>query len=628
MFGQETSTDRFATAIARALARAGVPLAEREIMQQLAFPQETSFGDYAFPCFSLAKARRKSPDQAAAEVVAALKALPPEPGIASVESRGAYVNFFVDKLAMIRDALLACAKTGPKYGHSTIGNDRTVVIDYSSPNIAKPLSIGHLRSTVIGGALYRIFGALSYRCVGINHLGDWGTQIGTVIAAVKKWMPGASMADSSVRQLAELYARYHAEMAADPSLETEARDWFRKLENADPETVSLWKAFLELTIASLKRAYERVGVRFDSYAGESFFNDKIEPALKELAQRMSGKLVAPPPPGKDGKAPPAKGDAPAAVPVTGPLPRMRESEGALIVDLSDFGMPPCLLRKSDGATLYATRDIAAALYRQQTYGFARAVYVVAADQRLHFRQFFKVLELAGYTWASNCVHVDFGLIRFKGEKMATRAGTVVLLEDVLDRSIELTVEKMRDRRLDPEKQEAIARAVGIGAIIFHDLKHKRVKDVDFDWEQILRFDGETGPYVQYTYVRIASIFKKYAEMRNAQGAGTGAAMEADLADDAKLDRLTDLEEFQMAKLIHRFPAIVEQAAEKYEPSIIAGHLLDCAAAFHRYYRDVDRHKVVSDDLELTKARLLLCSCLKTVIANGLELLGIRTVEEM
>ncbi len=664
-----TTHDRFADAIAAMLKPAVGELDAPEILARLEFPQDSAFGDYAFPCFALAKTRRKAAEAVARDIVAAVGTGPAGALVERVEQRGAYVNFFVNRCQMTRDALVTCFTAGDKYGHSNVGKGRTVVIDYSSPNIAKPLSIGHLRSTVIGGALYRIYRALGYKCVGVNHLGDWGTQIGTIIAAVKKWTPDGSPAGQSVRSLAELYVRYHSEMEQNEELQRDAREWFRRLESSDKETTALWQAFLDLTIANLKQTYAMLGIVFDEYKGESFYNNRIEPALKTLAERFAGSLVA-----QEPKNVPQVATEPTTLPSmraseymaaflqVAPiltLPRLRESEGALIVDLADHGLTPCLLRKADGTTLYATRDIAAALYRHETYGFARNVYVVAADQKLHFRQLFKVLELAGFEWAKDCVHVDFGLIRFKGEKMATRAGTVVLLEDVLKRSIELTVEKMRDRAFEREKREQIARAVGIGAVIFNDLKHRRIKDVDFDWEQILRFDGETGPYVQYTYVRVASIFKKYAQLASAeardletsplsQRGARGdlslpladargsdsrtpyAGAEAPSATTAEVDftRLSDPEEFELAKLIHRFPAMVQLAADRYEPSLITAHLLQCAGAFHKYYRDLERHKVVSDDRQLTRARLLMCHCLKTVIANGLRLLGIETVEEM
>jgi arginyl-tRNA synthetase len=629
MGDSHTVRDRFAETISAVLRAAVGELDMQEILARLEVPQDSAFGDYAFPCFTLAKTRRKSPEFVAQDIVAALKTRPGNELVERCEQRGAYVNFFVNRQEMTKDALTACFRAGANYGHSSIGAGETIVIDYSSPNIAKPLSIGHLRSTVIGGALYRIYAALGYRCMGVNHLGDWGTQIGTLIAAVKRWVPCGSLAGQSVCNLSELYVRYHNEMAQNEELQAEAREWFRKLEAGDKETTTLWQAFLELTISNLKQTYAMLGIVFDEYRGESFYNDRIQPTINSLAERLAGSRVTQPP-GQDAHA------------VVEPLmlPRMRESEGALIVDLADQRMTPCLLRKADGTTLYATRDIAAAIYRRETYSFARNIYVVAADQRLHFRQLFKVLELAGFEWAKDCVHVDFGLIRFEGEKMATRAGTVVLLEDVLKRSVELTLEKMRERALDPQKRDSIARAVGIGAVIFNDLKHKRTKDVDFDWDQVLRFDGETGPYVQYTFVRIASIFKKHAQTghraqdteHKAQSAGSFqcpvSPVTRSLFADVDFARLSDPEEFELAKLIHRFPAVVQLAANRYEPSFIATYLLQCAGAFHKYYRDIDRHKVVSDDVELTRARLLMCHCLKTVIANGLSLLGIETVDEM
>lgn len=570
---------------------------EDEINRTISRPPNPAMGEYAssapfliLTAISEQNANRplglqeaisaQNPKQIAGELSAKFQ---PDEFISSVEAVGGYVNARINRHKVIEISLQAAFAEKEKYGSSGMGNGKTVVLDFSSPNIAKPFGIGHLRSTVIGAALKRIYGFLGYKTVGINFLGDWGTQFGKLAVAFRKWGDEGKMGGSPVEYLNELYVKYHEESEKNPALEQEARAWFLRLEQGSKEEKQLWEHFKELSLKEFSRIYELLGVSFDSYAGESFFNDKMGPVIEELTR----------------------------------LGLTKESQGALIVDLEPYGMTPCLLKKADGATLYATRDITAAVWRHDNYQFDKLVYVVGSDQKLHFKQFFKVLELAGKAWAKNCYHVNFGLIRFKGEKMSTRRGKVVMLEDVLDRAVELTKEIVKDREMSAEKKEIIAKAVGTGAVIFNDLKNKRAKDVDFDWQTVLNYDsetksfkGETGPYLQYTHTRLSSLLRNY-----------------DAAIDDKVDfgLLKEDLEFQIARELYRFPQVIEDAGEQFEPSLISNYLLELASKFSRYWHDV---RIIGTDKELTKVRILLAFAVKTVMANGLCLLGIEPLEEM
>lgn len=582
----EKSTDPFRQELARRIAQhAGCELAEIELL--LERPPQEALGDYAFPCFALAKSLRKSPAVVAGEIAGALGEKAP---FRSVAAKGPYVNVTVEPAELAAAALGKAFQEKDRYGSSDLGGGQTVVIDYSSPNIAKPFSIGHLRSTVIGQALMRILQFVGYRTVGVNHLGDWGTQFGIEIAAFRRWGSQRELDDGGVSYLNELYVRFHEEAEKSASLREEAKQWFRRLEQGDPEARKFWERAREISLGEFERIYERLGVRFDSVAGESFYNDKIDSTLREV----EGKGLA------------------------------TQSEGATIIELEPYGMPAFLLRKSDDATLYSTRDLTAVLYRHRTYGARKILYVVGSDQRLHFRQLFKVLELLGHDWAKECAHVDFGLVRFKTEegreKMSTRRGRVVLLEEVLDRAIVLVREILAGREIEAEEKERVARSVGIGAIIFHDLKNRRIKDIDFDWEQILHYDpetksfrGETGPYLQYMHARLSSVLRKHD--REPEPAVNWA-------------RLADPQEAGLVRMVYRFPQVVEDAAAAYEPSFISQHLLEVGSRFSTYYADRERHKILSEDEELTKARVLLTLGLRTVLANGLRLLGIEPLKRM
>jgi arginyl-tRNA synthetase len=550
-----------------------VPLDEVTLAQAIEVPPSIQLGDYAFPCFPLAKTLRKAPPAIANELAAAFQ---PTALVKEARATGPYVNFFVDRVAYNRAGLGAILTQGAGYARSTEGVGKTVVIDYSSPNIAKPFGVGHLRSTVIGNALYQIYHHLGYKVVRINHLGDWGTQFGKLIVAFKRWGDEKSLATHAIETLYDLYVRFHSEVETQPELDDEAREWFKRLEAGDPEARAIWQRFRDLSLQEFSRIYERLGISFDSLAGESFYEPYLEPTIERIRQAGLASV----------------------------------SDQALIVDLRPYNMPPCLLRKKDEATLYATRDLAAAMYRHETYDFWKMLYVVGADQRLHFQQVFKVLELMGFPWADGCVHVDFGLIRFNDEKMGTRRGNIIFLEDVLDRAVELAEQIVDEKNPTLPSKREVAEAVGIGAVIFTDLSTRRVKDVNFEWEKVLTFEGETGPYVQYTHARACSVLRKADQPVRA---------------DADCAPLTQDEEFDLVRLLADYPAVLRRAAEGYEPFFVTDYLLTLSERFNKYYHN---YRILTDEAAVREARLLLVKGVQLVIQSGLQLLGIRAPEEM
>jgi len=495
---------------------------------------------------------------------------------------GGYLNFTLEPSALVRAALKAAAEAGEEYGTTDEGKGRVVCVDYSSPNIAKPFHVGHLRSTVIGAALIRIHRALGYTVVGINHLGDWGTQFGQILAAFSQWGEGPPEA-ATVAGLNELYVRWNREEKEDPGKREVARQWFKRLEDGDPEARRLWAAFRDVSLKEFDRVYGLLGVTFDQVAGESFYNDKIEAAVRALEGKGLAAL----------------------------------SEGALVVPLDARQMPPFIVRKADEATLYGTRDLAAALYRHEAYGFDRLLYVVGAPQTLHFRQLFAVLDLMGFAWAGRCVHVAFGQVLLRGKRLSSRAGGTVSLEEVIERGLELCREILAPREMPADQKEAIARAVAVGAIGFNDLKTRRIKDVEFDWDHVLSYDpetrafkGETGPYLQYTHTRLSSLLRRYGR-------------EVNRAADVGL--LGAEQELALVRLLYRYPAVVRQAAEEYEPSAISRYLIDVASVVSRYWHDI---RILTEDAAATDARVLLCWCARNVLHSGLTLLGVPALEEM
>lgn len=560
------------TDIAKAIA-AITDIDEAELSSYIEIPPDRSMGDYAFPCFRLAKAMRKAPPAIAEELRAGIT-LPSS--ITKAEVKGGYLNFFEDRAGAASATIKRVLAEGENYGHSNEGGGKNVCVEFSSINIAKPFHIGHLPSTAIGNSLNRIYKALGYNTIAINHLGDWGTQFGKMIVAYKKWGGGKPIEESTVRELVKLYVRFHEEAEKDESLNDEARAWFRRIEQGDSEAVDLWQRMKTLTLKEVGEVYKLLGVEFDSYAGESFYEDKMQAVIDELD---------------------AKG-------------LLKTDKGAKIVDLSEYNMPPCIIVKSDGATLYATRDLAAAIYRKKTYDFVKSIYVVAYQQNLHFQQFFKVLELMGYDWVKDCVHVNFGMVSMEEGTLSTRHGNVVYLEDVLNASIEKTLEIIKEKSPDLEDKEAAARAVGVGAVVWGILYNSRIKDTSFSWKKMLNFDGETGPYAQYTHARCCSVLRK-----------AGGYDEADI--DCTL--LSGEAETALVKAIAAFPDTVKAAAEKYEPYLIARAAIEICSRFNKFYYDC---RIMDDDMHIRNTRLALTDAARICIKNALYLVGLEAPERM
>jgi arginyl-tRNA synthetase len=540
-------------------------------------PPDPDFGDLAFPCFTLAKSYKKAPAQIAAELASQLSG---QKGLFwnKVIPGGPYLNFYIAPEAYGREILHQIWEEEDKYGHSDIGKGRNVPVDYSSPNIAKPFGVGHIRSTVIGHALYLIYRALGYNSIGVNHLGDWGTQFGKLIVAFKRWGEEESLKADSVDYLYRLYVKFHQLAEEDPTLEDEARAWFKRLEEDDSEAVDYWTRFRRLSLENYALIYDLLGIKFEHYHGESHYNKMLDDVIKLVQEKGIAK----------------------------------ESEGALIVDLEPYGLPPVMLRKKDGATLYITRDLAAAIYRKETFNFALSLYVVGAEQTLHFQQLFKVLELMGFEWAKDCIHVPFGLIRFKEGRMSTRAGKIILLEEVLKRSIDMAREIIEEKNPDLADKEGAAKAVGLGAVRFGDLSNDRIKNIEFDWDKALDFSGETAAYIQYAHARICSILRK-ADPEYRQWSDRAASL------------LVKDEETVLIKTLAILPDKIVAAADVYRPSILARYLVDVAREFNRFYHNCP---VLSSEGDLQHGRLLLIGATRQVIANGLGLLGIEAPEEM
>lgn len=545
----------------------------QEIYGALEVPANKEMGDYAFPCFKLAKVLRKAPPMIAAEIGEKLH----KPDfIEKVQIVGAYINFFMDKHFYAKMVLESVLTEKENYGKSHMGEGKTIVIDYSSPNIAKPFHVGHLRSTVIGNALYQIYKALGYTCVGVNHLGDWGTQFGKLIVAYKKWGSKEAVEEKGIQELMRIYVKFHDEAEKAPELEDEARLWFVKMQNGDEEALTLWKWFYDISIKEFERVYDMLGVKFDAYTGESFYNDKMAPVVEELKEKGL----------------------------------LEESEGAMIVKLDEENMPPCLIIRKDGGTLYATRDITAALYRKKTYDFDKCIYLTALDQNLHFAQWFEVIHKMGYDWYKDLIHVPFGLVSLDSGKLSTRHGNVVLMEDLLHQAIAETKKIIEEKNPDLPHKEEVAKKVGIGAVIFNDLYNTRIKDVVFSWERMLNFDGETGPYVQYTHARSCSILKKAPDFSK------------DGVDYSKLD---DEASMNVCKLLEAFPEKIKDAAAKLEPYLVTRHLVAISQAFNKFYHD---NPILNSEPEVRQARLAVVVAVKTVLAEGLALLGIEAPEQM
>lgn len=553
------------------IAFGNAPLSADEIAGLLELPPDSAMGDYAFPCFKLARSLRKAPPMIAGELVKVINA----DFLSRVEAVGGYLNFFIDKALYASSVIGEVLDKGEKYGSSDMGAGKTICIDYSSINIAKRFHIGHLSTTALGNALYKIYSFLGYKCVGINHLGDWGTQFGKMIAAYKHWGSREMVEQGGVQALSDLYVKFHAEAENDPSLDDEGRAWFKKIETGDEEAISIWQWFKDLTLKDANRVYDMLGVKFDSYAGEAFYMDKMGPVIEELREK---KLL-------------------------------KESDGAYVVDLEEYGMPPCLIIKSDGATLYTTRDLAAAFYRKKTYDFTKCLYVVAYQQSLHFRQLFKVIELMGHEWAKDMEHVEFGMVSYEGQALSTRHGHVIYLEDLLNRSIEKARAIIDEKSPNLDDKDGVARKVGIGAVVFFALSAGRIKDIDFWWDRALNFEGETGPYVQYTYARCCSVLGKAP---------------ANLPD-ADYSTLDDAEAQDIVRLLEQFPKLVKEAAQRNEPSLITRYTVDLAQAYNKFYYE---HRILDCEPATSAARIAITKAVRNVIGTGLMLIGVEPTEKM
>ena len=556
--------------IAGELAKVIDSLDQDAILNLLEQPKSSELGDIAFPAFSLAKTERKAPQIIAADIAEKIDT----EHFDKVVATGPYVNFFLSKAEISGQVIKEVIKDGADYGQQNEGNNQNITIDLSSPNIAKPFSVGHLRSTVIGDALSNIFRKIGYNTIKINHLGDWGKQFGLLMVAYKKWGSQEAVEANPIDELLKLYVRINAEIENDPSLDEEGRLWFKKLEDGDPEATELWQWFRDESLTEFNRIYELLGVEFDSLNGEAFYNDKMDEGIQILEDKGL----------------------------------LQESKGASIVDLEDFNLPPAMIKKSDGATLYITRDIATAIYRARTYNFVKNVYVVGQEQANHFRQLKAVLKKMGFDWSDDMIHVDFGLVTKNRQKLSTRKGNIILLEPTLLEAISRAKSQIEAKNPELENKDAVARAVGVGAVKFYDLKTDRRNGYDFDLEAMVSFEGETGPYIQYAYARIQSILRK-----------------ANFQPDAEATySLNDPESWEIIKLLQDFGRVVKRAADNYEPSLIAKYAISLAQAFNKYYA----HTRILDESPERDSRLALSYSTAVVLKEALRLLGVEAPEKM
>jgi len=543
-----------------------------ELADMFEYPPDPSMGDLALPCFRLSKALRRSPVQIAQTAAAGFSC----EYIRKAEAVNGYLNLYISNDFYLEGILSGILAQGDSYGSSNVGNGKNVVLDYSSPNVCKPFHIGHLGTTVIGHSLKKLFEFSGYNCIGVNHLGDWGTQFGKQIVAYRRWGNKEEVEAKGVDGLVELYVRFHNEAEKHPELEEEARVEFTKLEHGDPANLALWKWFIEISIADYKKTYRQLGIEFDSYCGESFYFDKAGSIVDELREKGLLKI----------------------------------DNGASIVDLEEYGMPPCMILKSDGSTIYAVRDIAAAKYRKDTYDFSKCVYITSSQQCLHFSQVFKVVELMGYKWAADLVHVPYGTVSINGARLATRTGNVILLRDLFDTAIEKVREIMAEKNPDLENSAEVAEAVGVGAIVFHYLYNNRIKDINFIMEDALSFDGNTGPYAQYTHARACSILER--------GGYCGA--------DSKIgDVVASESEMSLIKTLAAFPDKVSDALSAYEPSVITRYIIEICSAFNRFYQDCP---ILSSEGNVRELRLRLTKAAEITLRNALSLICMKAPEKI
>ena len=546
-----------------------------ELERLIEIPPEEKLGDYALPCFVLGKKMHKNPAMISKDVAKALDFKKDTLGIDKVENVGAYCNIFLNRLMCTSKYVQSL--TEENLGISPIGIGKTVCMDYSSPNIAKNFHVGHLRTTVIGNSLYKIYDKLGYKVVRINHLGDWGTQFGKLITAYKLWSSKEQIEENGIEELLRIYVKFNDEAEHNPQLIEEARDWFVKMEHNDTEALEIWKWFKEISMVEFERVYELLNMSFDSYLGESFYRDQVPALVQDLEDKHL----------------------------------LTESQGAKVIDLTEYNMPPCLITKSNGSSIYHSRDIAAVLYRKKTYNFEKCLYITGLEQTLHFKQVFKAIEIMGYDWAEDLVHVPYGLVSLAGAKLSTRSGNIIYAEDILKEAIERANISIQEKNPELKNKENVAKMIGVGAIIFHDLFNQRIKNVDFSWNDVLAFEGTTGPYVQYTYARAKSILHKAEENVNGK----------------KIDynTLTNDVTYALIKTLNGYEAAVLSAAEKYEPSIVARYIISLATAFNKFYHECP----ILHAPEVTKqARLYIVNLVQLVLKDACGLLGMECPEEM
>ncbi len=547
-----------------------IELTECDVAGMLEYPPDSKMGDLALPCFKMSKTLRMAPVKIAALVAEDFSA----PCVERAEAVNGYFNIFLDGCALAKKVVGEVDEKGEKYGAPDIGKGRTVVLDYSSPNVAKPFHIGHLGTTVIGHSLKMLHEFAGYKCVGINYLGDWGTQFGKLIVAYRNWGNKELIEEGGIDKLVELYVKFHEAAEADASLNDAARAEFHKLEEGDEENIKLWQWFVEISLAEYKKTYKQLGIEFDSYKGESFYTDKMPAQVQKLRD----------------------------------MGLMKIDDGASIVDLEEYGMPPCLILKRDGSTLYPTRDIAAAVYRKNTYDFDKAIYVTSAGQSLHFAQWFKVVELMGYDWHDKLVHVPYGTVSINGEKLATRTGNVILLRDLFALAIEKISAIMDEKNPNLEGKEKIAEEIGVGAVVFYYLSNNRIRDINFVMDDALNFEGNTGPYVQYTYARTCSVLAKTA------------------GDACAELKISAPEEIELLKTLSRFEETVRDAIDTYEPSVITRYILDVAGAFNRFYHNCTI--LGAEDADVKSTRIALTRAANTVLGNAFGLICLAKTQKV
>ncbi len=546
-----------------------------ELEKLMEIPPEEKLGDYSLPCFALGKKMNKNPAMISQDAAKALDSKKDTLGIDKAENVGAYCNIFLNRLMYTSRCVQSL--TGENLGIPPIGMGKTVCMDYSSPNIAKNFHVGCLRTTIIGNSLYKIHDKLGYKVVRINHLGDWGTQFGKLIVAYKLWSSKEEIEEKGIEELLRIYVKFNNEKEHNPQLIEEARNWFVKMERDDAEALEIWEWFKKISMAEFERVYDLLNMSFDFYLGESFYRDQIPALVQDLEDRHL----------------------------------LTESQGAKVIDLTEYNMPPCLITKSNGSSIYHSRDIAAVLYRKKTYDFEKCLYVTGLEQTLHFKQVFKAIEIMGYDWAENLVHIPYGLVSLAGAKLSTRRGNIIYAEDILKEAVERANIAIQEKNPGLKDKENIAKMVGVGAIIFHDLFNQRIKNVDFSWKDVLSFEGATGPYAQYTYARAKSILRK-AEINVTE-------------DKIDYNTLTDDRTFALIKTLDRYKAAVLSAAEKYEPSVVARYIISLAAAFNKFYQECP---ILHAPEETKQARLYIVNLVQLVLKDACGLLGIECPEEM